>query len=929
MSLFPSTAVFAQNRDDPGAELASFKMADGFEANLFASEKDGVVKPIQMRFDARGRLWVAGSAVYPQLKPGQEPSDRIIILEDLDRDSRCDKTTVFAEGLMIPTGLEVTGDASGCYIGQGPELIYLRDLDGDGKSDIRETVLRGFGTGDNHQNINSFRFGPGGDLWFCQGLHIYSRVETPWGIEKLDQAGMWRLRPRRLRLAGYYGSAAEPQNPWGFVFTRWGEPLELAGNNHSIIYPVPGLVHNDRPGQPTLIWKSGRSRKMSGGEIVETAHFPDEWQGRLIIGGYLNNAVWALNIRDDGSGFALDDAPPLITSNHASFRPVDVRFGPDGALYLCDWYNPIIGHYQASFRHPERDKTHGRIWRVTAKNRPLTPLPKLPDMSMREIMAKLGAEDGWAREFARRVLADRPTDEMLAAATEWLEGRRTDHELKECLGVLQSHEAVEAGQSVIERLCQAQEAGARAYAASAIGLWADCLPRAIELLRPLASDAHARVRLQAVVACTYVEAAEAIEVAMAAADFPTDKFLDYALDQAVHALKPHWLPHFRAGRLTFGGQPHRLLRFVRGEGTDEMVNLARDLLREGKIESAARQGLWTLLVEAGTPSDLTGVLQLDDQRLLSQLLPVVTRLARNRGLRPDGNILERLRHLLDSPSPIVRDEALRLAGAWKVQELRPVLLEKASTLAGIEGLVALDSAAAAQELTKLLAANSRTAPSLLPVFFQRAGAADLLAQALKSTPPASDAARASRQEMNERGLEHAGLSEVFAQTRSGATPWANAPEFATALAVEVRTDGNPENGALVYKRAELTCVACHSVAGEGGSLGPALDSIGTAQPLDFIIGAVLAPQKEVKESYDAVQVTLKNGEIITGFRSTDNPRELTLRAPAQNNIVVLRREDIAAEKPLGSLMPAGLVDSLTRHELRDLFCYLSTLGKAR
>src|SRR6185437_6937443 len=109
-----------------------------------------------------------------------------------------------------------------------------------------------------------------------------------------------------------------------------------------------------------LIWPQGAGRKVSGGDIVGTTAWPDSWQGALLMGGYINNAVWALGIKDDGAGFRLEDRPPLITSTSQSFRPVDVKFGPDGALYVCDWYNPIIGHYQASFRDPRRDQAHGR-----------------------------------------------------------------------------------------------------------------------------------------------------------------------------------------------------------------------------------------------------------------------------------------------------------------------------------------------------------------------------------------------------------------------------------------------------------------------------------------------------------------------------------------------------------------------------------------
>ena len=159
---FCAASAPAQDRDDPAAERASFTLAEGFEAALFASEKDAVVKPIQIRFDARGRLWVIGSTVYPQIEPGQAPDDKVLILEDTDGDGRCDRTTVFADGLMVPTGLETLADGSGCYVGHGTELLLLKDTDGDGRADTREVVLRGFGTADSHQNINSFAWGASG-----------------------------------------------------------------------------------------------------------------------------------------------------------------------------------------------------------------------------------------------------------------------------------------------------------------------------------------------------------------------------------------------------------------------------------------------------------------------------------------------------------------------------------------------------------------------------------------------------------------------------------------------------------------------------------------------------------------------------------------------------------------------------------------------
>ena len=133
-------------------------------------------------------------------------------------------------------------------------------------------------------------------------------------------------------------------------------------------YAAPEMVRGYQGGRRDSIWAEGRGRKTSNPEIIESSQFPAEWQGALVTGGYINNAVWTLHVDQDGAGFKISDdpkLPPLVQSAHGSFRPVDVKLGPDGALYICDWYNPIIGHYQASFRHPDRDKVHGRIWRVS------------------------------------------------------------------------------------------------------------------------------------------------------------------------------------------------------------------------------------------------------------------------------------------------------------------------------------------------------------------------------------------------------------------------------------------------------------------------------------------------------------------------------------------------------------------------------------
>jgi putative membrane-bound dehydrogenase-like protein len=158
---------------DPQIELDSFQVAEGFEVNLFAADP-AIAKPIQMNFDSQGRLWIASSEVYPQIAPGQEPIDRILVVEDVDGDGRADKTDVFADGLLIPTGVE-PGDG-GAYVANSTELLHLRDTDGDGRADERRVMLSGFGTEDTHHILHTLRWGYDGLLYFNQSIYIHSHI---------------------------------------------------------------------------------------------------------------------------------------------------------------------------------------------------------------------------------------------------------------------------------------------------------------------------------------------------------------------------------------------------------------------------------------------------------------------------------------------------------------------------------------------------------------------------------------------------------------------------------------------------------------------------------------------------------------------------------------------------------------------------------
>src|SRR5947209_5350213 len=227
---------------DPEEERKTFQVADGFEVNLFAADPL-LAKPIQMNWDAQGRLWVACSEIYPHIKPGEKANDKIVMLEDSKGAGRADKVTVFADGLLIPTGVE-PGDG-GAYVANSTELLHLSASKPGGKADRQRVVLSGFGTEDTHHILHTLRWGPDGMLYFNQSTYIHSHIETPYGVRHLNGGGVWQFRPETMRLEVF---ARGWWNAWGHHFDRWGQSFVTDGaGGEGINYVVPGASYPATP----------------------------------------------------------------------------------------------------------------------------------------------------------------------------------------------------------------------------------------------------------------------------------------------------------------------------------------------------------------------------------------------------------------------------------------------------------------------------------------------------------------------------------------------------------------------------------------------------------------------------------------------------------------------------------------------------------
>jgi glucose/arabinose dehydrogenase len=526
----------------PPEEAAQrFTLPEGFEVSLFASEVEfpDLQKPVQFAFDARGRLWVVTMPSYPMYLPGTPVDDKVLILEDTNGDGKADKQTIFARGLHLPTGIEL-GDG-GAYVAAQPNLMFLKDTDGDDVADIYELRLHGFDSADSHHSISAFEWGPGGDLYFMEGTFHHSQIETPYGPTRVHDAAVFRYEPRSEKLDVYvsYGFA----NPWGTCWDKWGNNFvaDASGGANYYAAAFSGDVDYPRkhPGLKQFLEKQWRPT--CGCEIVSSRHFPDEMQGDYLLNNCIGfQGVLQYRFKDEGSGFAADPVEPLLRSSDPNFRPVDLQFAPDGSLYVLDWFNPLVGHMQHSVRDPNRDKTHGRIWRITYKHRPLVDPPQIAGASIEYLLEQLRAYEDRTRYRVRRELRDRDTAQVVAAVDNWVAALKPDDPDRErlrleALWVKQHHDAVD--EALLTELLHSASADARAAATRVLCNWRDRVSEPLVKLQELVNDEHPRVRLEAVRALSFFDSQAALDVAVESLLYDQDDYLEYTLKETMATLE--------------------------------------------------------------------------------------------------------------------------------------------------------------------------------------------------------------------------------------------------------------------------------------------------------------------------------------------------------------------------------------------------------
>lgn len=526
----------------PEEETKKFELPEGYAINLFASEEQfpELRKPVQFSFDAKGRLWVTTMESYPMYIPGTPPSDKILILEDTDGDGRADKSTVFADGLHIPTGIEF--GRGGVFVAQQPNLMFLKDTDGDDRADVREYVLHGFDSADSHHSISAFTYDQGGALYFEEGTFHHTQVETPYGPKRCVNAGVFRWEPRTWKFDVFvsFGFA----NPWGHVVDAWGNNFIADASPGANYFGAAFSGDVDYPNKHGNLkqFLVKQWRPTAGCELVSSRNFPDDAQGNYLLNNCIGfQGVLQYTMRDDGSGFVADPVEPLLQSSDPNFRPVDIEFGPDGALYLCDWFNPLVGHMQHNLRDPNRDHSRGRIWRVHYTKRPLVKPAKIDGASIAELLNVLKTEPEERTQYRARIeLWNRDTTEMMEEVKTWLAGldeNSADYEnlRLEALWLHQAHDVVDTG--LLNAVLDSPDPRARAAATRVLCYWRDRVKDPIATLQDKVNDEHPRVRLEAVRALSFFHEQPALDAAVEALIYEPDDYVKYALDETMKTLE--------------------------------------------------------------------------------------------------------------------------------------------------------------------------------------------------------------------------------------------------------------------------------------------------------------------------------------------------------------------------------------------------------
>ncbi len=968
----------------PADEVKQFQLPPGFVAQLVAAEPD-IDKPMNLAFDDRGRLWVTCSVEYPYPSRAENPRDRIVILEDFGPDGKARKATTFTTGLNIPIGLlplPGTKNPAG-LVHSIPSILSVRDTNGDGRADERSIAIKGFGSDDTHGMTSAFTLGVDGWVYACHGYRNTSKVEgsTPPAVT-MNSGNTYRFRPDASRVEQFTWGQV---NPFGLAFDPRGYLYSADCHSRPVYqlirgayYPSFGKPHDGLGFAPEMCKHDHGSTAICGVVYYDADQFPAEYRDRLYIGNVITNRINFDRVAWHGTSPVAEARPDFLISKDPWFRPVDIKLGPDGALYVADFYNCIIGHYEVPLNHPKRDRHRGRIWRIIytgeeAKSA-VDPRPNASGAKSVDLVADLAHPNLTVRMRATNLLAGRKGDDATgrlqdlllgkekagdswsAAHAAWVLERRgelTDGLLAKCVG----HE-LEAVRTQTGRLLAEREKLTDGNRKQVHALLADRSPH----VQRAATEAAARhpgadhlrplLDLRATVPDLDTHLLHATRIAL------RNQLLDGAVwdklgrldakdaaaiaDVALGVRSPEAAAFLVRVLPTLKLEGPRLLESIRHAvryGTPEMVeklvawakaDQPADRLRQAALFKAVEKGAQ----ERGQPVPAVA------RTWAADLVPGLLATKDGRAIQAAGEIIgsQRLTEVATKLQGLVT--SLETPEGARSAAVSALLALDLNRYVGLVGKVVGDTRLPIEQRERVAEALARVnlpvSRTQLVAAFASAPARlqTTIAAALASSKPGADtllrsveAGKASPRLLREKAVE-VKLQQVniprwqdrVAKLTRGIPPADQKVQELIALRVKEYSNAkaNAEKGKVIFTKH---CANCHQIGGEGAKIGPQLDGLGV-RGVERILEDTLDPNRNIDAAFRVTVLNLKNGQVVSGLVLREEGAVLVL-ADNQGKEVRVARGDVE-ERATATLspMPANLLDQIPEADYYNLLAYL-------
>lgn len=959
----------------PGEAMQTFKVADDLVLEQIMSEPN-VVKPLFMNFDERGRMWVVEYRQYPEpagLKvlshdsywraiydkvppppPHNVPGrDRITIHESTKGDGVYDKHTTFIDGLNICTAVE--RGRGGVWVLNPPYLLFYPVKDGEDKPSGDPVVhLAGFGIEDTHSVANSLRWGPDGWLYGAHGSTVTAKIVRP-GIDQepiaeIEGQDIWRYQPETHRFEVFCEGGG---NTFGVEIDAKGRIFSghNGGDTRGFHYMQGAYLKKgfDKHGPLSNPFTFGYFDMMEHAKVQRFTHTFLIYEGGALNASHLGhlfgpeplqNQVVETEITPQGSTFKTRDLQRPVTSTDPWFRPVDIKAGPDGAIYLCDWYVPQLAHSRtySDLQQGPLDLARGRIYRLRAKDSKFSPVPDYGKHDTITLVQDLRSENKWVRQTVQRLIADRHDAAIVPDLKKQIDANDGQYAL-ELLWALHASGGLDAATGI--HLLEHKDPYVRMWTARLLGDENSVTPQFAKKLAE-AAEKESNVEARAQFACTAkrLPAAQDLPIVHALLDHDADTadprqplLLWWAIEAKAQSDRDAVLAFFKDSPLWDRAIVKQFLleRLMRRYA---QTGARKDLLTCAAIFDMSPTPEHSKVLMTGFEAAFKGrpLSGLPDELVAAMNRHHVGSVALSLRQGDAAAIDQALKVVADEKaSAQTRLEYVTILGEVKAPASVPVLLDLVEKTkdeplrkAALAALAPYDDAQIAKRVVagfpKLGKASQPAALSLLA---SRAGSAALLVSAVES-------GSITHQQVPLEVVRKVKLftsDDLPARTEkiwgsAGRATSADMTQKIQRLGAMLRDGGtgDPYKGYTVFMG---TCGACHTLHNQGGQVGPDLTKF-KRDDLDALLLNIINPNAEIREGYENFLVTTKDGRVINGFLVEQAPQVVVLRGLDGQN-VSLTRAEIAEMKNAGvSLMPEGLLDAYDDQQVRDLFAYLRT-----